>query len=110
MELIGITRVVTHIENSKKLYEDILGFDTDAYYAPTKWQSYKCQPGVYFAIGEAPGSTNEISFAVDDLEALWLRIKEQADIVSPLEETPWGTYRFVIKDPDGNFLSFCQKQ
>lgn len=109
MELVGITRVVASTENSRQFYEELLGFDSDAYYAPTNWQSYKCQQGVFFAIGEAPGSTNEISFAVDDLETLWLRIKEKADIVNPLEQTPWGTYRFVIKDPDGNLLAFNQK-
>jgi uncharacterized glyoxalase superfamily protein PhnB len=24
------------------------------------------------------------------------------DVVNPLEKTPWGTYRFVIKDTGGN--------
>ena len=30
-------------------------------------------------------------------------------IVSPLEKTPWGTYRFVIRDPDGQSLAFGQQ-
>jgi len=109
MELIGITRIVRNTAQSKKYYEDILGFETDSYYEPTNWQSYKFQKGVFFAIGEAPGSTNEISFAVENIEALWLRIKDSVDVVNPLEKTSWGTYRFVIRDPDGNLLSFAQK-
>ena len=34
----------------------------------------------------------------------------RAEVVSPLEKTPWGTYRFVVKDHDGHLLAFSQKQ
>jgi len=110
MEIQGITRTVTSLERSKQFYEGILGFEPDAFYAPTHWQSYKCQEGTFFAIGETPGSTNEVSFVVMDIEALWLRLKDRVDVVNPLEKTPWGTYRFVIRDPDGHSLAFGQKQ
>ena len=110
MELLGITRTVTSLDKSKQFYEEVLGFEPDAFYEPTRWQSFKCQEGVFFAVGEAPGSTNEISFVVADVEALWMRIKDKVEVVHPLEKTPWGTYRFVIKDPDGHLLSFGQKQ
>ncbi|GAP12641.1 lactoylglutathione lyase [Longilinea arvoryzae] len=109
MKLAGITRTVADIEKSKRFYEDLLGFEADAYFTPTHWQSYKVQEGVFFAVGEEPGSTNEVAFAVDDIEALWLRVRDQAEVVSPLEKTPWGTYRFVIRDPDGHLLSFGQE-
>lgn len=109
MDLLGITSTVTNLEKSKYFYEEMLGFEPDAFYAPTQWQSYKCQAGVFFAIGEAPGSTDEISFTVADVETLWEQVKDRVDVVDPLEKTPWGTYRFVIKDPDGHLLSFGQK-
>jgi catechol 2,3-dioxygenase-like lactoylglutathione lyase family enzyme len=109
MDLSGITHTVANLEKSRQFYEGILGFEPDAYYAPTHWQSYKCQEEVFFAIGEAPGSTNEISFGVPNIEPIWLRIKDQVDVVSPLERTAWGTYRFVIRDPDGQLLAFSQK-
>lgn len=110
MKLIGITRTVAKVEKAKQFYEEILGFEPEAFFAPTNWQSYKCQEGVFFAVGEAPGSTNEISFAVADIEALWLQVKDKVNVVNPLEKTPWGTYRFVIKDPDGHLLAFGQEQ
>jgi catechol 2,3-dioxygenase-like lactoylglutathione lyase family enzyme len=109
MELAGITQTVADLEKSRHFYEDALGFERENFYAPTHWQSYKAQEGVFFAIGEAPGSTDEISFSVPNVEALWLRIKEKAEVVNPLEKTPWVTYRFVIKDPDGHLLAFRQK-
>ncbi len=110
MEFAGITRTVSSLERSKQFYEEVLGLEPGAFYAPTRWQAYQLQDDVYFALGEEPGSTNEIAFAVPDVEALWARVKGKADVVKPLERTPWGTYRFVIKDPDGNLLAFGQKQ
>jgi catechol 2,3-dioxygenase-like lactoylglutathione lyase family enzyme len=110
MELQGITRIDSSLERSKQFYEDVLGFEPGVFYEPTRWQSYKCQDTVFFAVGEEPGSTDEVSFAVPDVEALWERVKDKADVASPLEKTPWGTYRFVIRDPDGHLLAFSQKQ
>ena len=109
MEFLGITHTVKDIKTAKKFYEDVLGFEPSPFYEPTNWQSYKCQEGVFFAIGLPPGSTDETSFVVDDIESLWSRVKDKVDVVHPLEKTPWGTYRFVIKDPDGHLLAFGQK-
>jgi len=106
MKLAGITCTVGSVEKSRQFYEDVLGFKRGPFFEPTRWQSFPCQEGVYFAVGEAPGSTNEISFEVEDIEGLWNRVKDQTDVVNPLEKTPWGTYRFVICDPDGNLLAF----
>jgi len=109
MKLLGLTRVVADVENSKRFYENVLGFAPGAFYAPTHWQAYPCQKEIYYAVGEAPGSTDQISFGVPDIEAFWQQVKDQVEVVNPLERTPWGTYRFVIKDPDGNELAFSQE-
>ncbi len=109
MELLGITRTVGTLEKSKQFYEEVLGFEPGAAYAPTRWQAYKCQGEVFFAVGEAPSSTDEVAFAVPDVEALWERVRDKVEVVHPLEKTPWGTYRFVIRDPDGHLLAFDQK-
>jgi len=110
MNLLGVTCTVASLEKSKQFYEDLLGFEPSAYYAPTAWQSYKVQEGVFFAIGEAPGSTNEVTITVADVEGLWARVKDREEVVRPLEWTPWGSYRFVIKDPDGHLLAFRSNQ
>jgi catechol 2,3-dioxygenase-like lactoylglutathione lyase family enzyme len=109
MEFSGLTHTVANLEQARRFYEEILGFEPGGFYEPTRWQSYPCQEGVFFAIGEAPGSTQETSFAVENIEAFWSRIKDKVEVVNPLEKTPWGTYRFVIKDPDGHLLAFRQK-
>jgi len=32
------------------------------------------------------------------------------DVVNPLEHTPWGAYRFVVRDPDGHLLAIAQDE
>jgi catechol 2,3-dioxygenase-like lactoylglutathione lyase family enzyme len=110
MKLLGITRTVANLAESKQFYEEVLGFTPDVFFEQTNWQSYRCQDGIFFAVGEKPGSTDEIAFGVADVDALWLKVKDKVDVVSPLEKTPWGTYRFVIRDPDGHLMSFGQQQ
>ncbi len=109
MDLNVITCLVKDLDKARHFYEDILGFTPGPAYEPTRWQAYQTDNGAMFAIGEAPGSDDEISFSVPDVEALWERVKGCEDVVHPLEHTPWGTYRFVIRDPDGHLIAFGQK-
>jgi predicted enzyme related to lactoylglutathione lyase len=110
----AVTIAVSNLAASKHFYEDILGFEVDAYYEPTRWQSYKSEGRAYFCIIEDSelekmDHKSLTNFDVENLENLWLHVKEQCDIESKLEKTPWGSYKFVIRDPDGNRLGFCQK-
>jgi catechol 2,3-dioxygenase-like lactoylglutathione lyase family enzyme len=109
MQINMITRTVASLDKARAFYEEVLGFIPDASYAPTRWQSYRCEGTAFFAIGEEPGSTDEIGFVVDDVEALWNKVKDTAEVASPLEKTAWGTYRFVVRDPDGHLLAFGQR-
>ena len=107
MKILGITQTVASLERSKQFYGDILGFKPESFYKPTRWLSYQCQEGVFFAVGEAAvGSTDEVAFAVSDIDAFWEKVRDKVGFVDPLEKTPWGTYRFVIRDPDGHLIAF----
>jgi predicted enzyme related to lactoylglutathione lyase len=106
--LSGITRVVADLERARAFYEGLLGLEPGPAFALTRWQAYTMDDGSFLAVGEAPGSTNEVALAVPDVEALWERVKERAEVVEPLARTPWGTYRFVLRDPDGYQIAFSQ--
>ena len=67
MEISGITRTVASLEASRRFYEEVLGFQPGPAYEPTRWQSYACQENAWIAIGEAPGSTDELSLPADRL-------------------------------------------
>jgi predicted enzyme related to lactoylglutathione lyase len=111
----AVTITVSNLERSRLFYEDILGFEPDSYYEPTRWQCYKSEGRAYLGIAEDTkykrgASKDIINFDVEDLEQLWKTIKDKCVIESELEKTPWGSNKFVIKDPDGYRLGFCQKR
>lgn len=111
MELQVVTISVSSLSRSKTFYEEMLGFEPDIFYEPTRWQSYKLAGKGGFGIAETPGlvrgrTADIINFVVDDVEALWHRVREQADVETALAKMPWGAYKFVIRDPDGFRLGF----
>ena len=69
----------------------------------------------FFAIREKEGfkrgeSFDIANFEVDDADSLWEKVKDKVEVVDKLAPTPWGSYRFVIKDPDGYQVAFVDKQ
>jgi predicted enzyme related to lactoylglutathione lyase len=64
--------------------------------------------GATFAVMEAEGRGGRFNFTVDDPDALWNQVKGLAIVVEPLFDTPYGTRKFTIADPDGNELGFVR--
>jgi predicted enzyme related to lactoylglutathione lyase len=115
MQVQGVTVSVSDLSRSKAFYEGVLGFIPGAYYAPTRWQAYSFDGRAYFAIIEVPGfqrkaGSDIINFDVDEIDALWDRIRDKVSVEEALAETPWGPYKFVIIDPDGCRLGFAGKK
>jgi catechol 2,3-dioxygenase-like lactoylglutathione lyase family enzyme len=112
MRIQGTTIEVRHLPTSRNFYENVLGFEPGQYCEPTKWQPYVFGDQ-YFAIREItdkkPHDDFDITnFELDDVEGLWLRVKDSVEVAEPLERTPYGTYKFVVKDPDGYRLGFVR--
>lgn len=111
-ELQVVTISVASLETSRAFYEAVLGFEPDVYYEPTRWQSYRLEGASGFGIRETPSlirSTTDdiINFTVRDVEALWEKVKDNTLVVEEdLATTPWGAYKFVVRDPDGFRLGF----
>ena len=115
MQVQGVTVSVSDLSRSKAFYEEVLGFIPDAYYKPTRWQPYKFDGRAYFAIIEVPGfrrhaASDIVNLHVQEIEALWNRIRDQVEVEAELADTPWGSYKFVIRDPDGFRLGFTGKK
>ena len=114
LEIQAVTITVSQMERSKNSYENILGFEPDAYYEPTRWQSYHSEGRAYLGICEVPNyirckSNDIINFGVNNIEEYWSSLKDTVTVETPLERTPWGSYKFVIQDPDGNRLGFTAR-
>jgi catechol 2,3-dioxygenase-like lactoylglutathione lyase family enzyme len=113
----GITVEVSDLIAARAFYENLLGFQPGEYYAPTKWQPYEFG-GQYFAIREIKGKKPHDDFditnfeldQVADVERLWAAAKDVADVAEPLATTPYGTYKFVVRDPDGYRIGFVARR
>lgn len=40
---------------------------------------------------------------------MWERLKDKVTVVEAIWDTPWGTRKFTIADPDGNELGFTKQ-
>jgi catechol 2,3-dioxygenase-like lactoylglutathione lyase family enzyme len=106
----GLTVEVADLERSRAFYEGLLGFEPGEFYAPTRWQPYWFGRQ-FFGIREILGAAGRerediLNFGTGDIESLWQRVNARADVVNPLERTPWGSYKFVLADPDGFHIGF----
>ena len=91
-------------------YTTILGFEVEAYWPAERpnYAHFVTQSGATFAVMEAEGRGGRFNFTVDDPDTLWNELKDRATVIEPLFDTPYGTRKFTIADPDGNELGFVR--
>ncbi|HEY2794365.1 MAG TPA: VOC family protein [Micromonosporaceae bacterium] len=103
---------VTDLTRSIAWYEDLLGVAAQGHWPPDAptYAHFTLGP-TQFALGRydpAPAAGARFNFDVADVDAWWQRLGPDADVIEPLFDTPYGTRKFTIRDPDGNELGFVQ--
>jgi uncharacterized glyoxalase superfamily protein PhnB len=53
-------------------------------------------------------TSGRLNFSVSDVDAWWEKLRDRAEVVEPLFDTPYGTRKFTARDPDGNELGFVR--
>lgn len=101
---------VADLASAVEWYTEVLGFEVEAYWPPDKpnYAHFATGGGATFAVMEAKGRGGRFNFSVDDPDSLWQRLKDVAVVIEPLFDTPYGTRKFTIADPDGNELGFVR--
>ena len=92
-------------------YERRLGVRAEGHWPPDAptYAHFTLGPA-QLALGQyepAPAVGARFNLEVDDVDAWWERLKD-GDVVEPLFDTPYGTRKFTIRDPDGNELGSVQ--
>jgi predicted enzyme related to lactoylglutathione lyase len=106
-------RVNVHdLNRAIEWYEWLLGVPADGYWPPDAptYAHFNLGPA-QFALGQyepVPAAGARFNLEVDDVDAWWARLGAEADVIEPLFDTPYGTRKFTIRDPDGNELGFVQ--
>lgn len=112
-KLMHVRANVSNLESAKKWYEEILEFKVTGSWPPEhpNYLHFDSKVGAIFSImesGDYP-SFGRFNFSVEDVDSLWEQLKDRVDVVENLFDTPYGSRKFTIKDPDGNELGFVQE-
>jgi catechol 2,3-dioxygenase-like lactoylglutathione lyase family enzyme len=93
-------------------YERLFGVPAEGHWPPDAptYAHFTLGP-TQFALGSyepVPATGARFNFEVDDVDAWWARLRDQTDVIEPLFDTPYGTRKFTIRDPDGTEIGFVQ--
>lgn len=115
MKLEGLTPMLRTIElrETVAFYENVLGFRCETLSEDWGWASLR-RDGVEIMIArpndhepfERPAFTGSLYFRTDDVDALWLRVKDSARVCYPLEDFEYGMREFAVYDNNGYLLQF----
>jgi catechol 2,3-dioxygenase-like lactoylglutathione lyase family enzyme len=103
---------VSDLTRAISWYEALLGVRAEGHWPPEAptYAHFTLGPA-QFALGRydpAPATGARFNLEVDDVDAWWARLGPDTDVLEPLQNTPYGTRKFTIRDPDGNELGFVQ--
>jgi predicted enzyme related to lactoylglutathione lyase len=110
--LMHVRANVRNLQEAIEWYSNTLGFKVRSHWPPDSpdYADFVSKEGAMFAVMEAepvPAGAR-FNFDVNDVDALWERLKDAVEVVEPLFDTPYGTRKFTIRDLDGNELGFCR--
>lgn len=91
-------------------YTQVLGLEVDFTYPPDSTTPFYIQfrrsEGAIFSIMAAEPIGGRFNFYVADVDWAWQDLKHKAQVIEPLFDTPYGTRKFTLRDPDGNEIGF----
>lgn len=97
-------------------YVDVLGFTAGEVSDDWGWASL-CLDDVSIMVArpnehtpyDKIGFTGSFYFATDDVEVMWLKVKDKARICYDIETFEWGMREFAVYDNNGYMLQFGQE-
>lgn len=97
-------------------YVDVLGFECCERNDDWNWASLDrdgvsimlAGPNAHAAYDKI-GFTGSFYFTTDDVDALWSKLKDKANVCYDIETFPWGMREFAVYDNNGYMLQFGQE-
>jgi catechol 2,3-dioxygenase-like lactoylglutathione lyase family enzyme len=103
-------------EATIKFYTNVLGFSFAERNDDWAWASlYKDSVEIMIALPnqhtpfDKPKFTGSFYFNTDDVETLWIQLKDNVKICYALETFEWGMREFAFYDNNGYILQFGQE-
>ncbi|MBS1610029.1 MAG: VOC family protein [Bacteroidetes bacterium] len=108
---------VDYLQKTIDYYVTVLGFTSDAHEPGWGWASLiKDEINIMLALPNQhipyhhPLLTGSIYLRTDDVDAWWSKLKNNSEIVYPIEDFEYGLREFAIKDCNGYILQFGQNK
>ena len=106
-----------NVPETIEFYTRVLGFECNEQNDEWGWASLSSGDEVGLMVARPNANTpySEIGFTgtfyfnTDDVEAMWLKIKDNARICYPIETFKWGMREFAVYDNNGYTLQFGQE-
>ena len=101
------------ISTTRQFYRDVLGFQVTHTAQDTLTAEYSGARLVFTASDfwqSTPFFSGTIYFEVEDLETFYASVEGSPNISWALQDMPYGSREFGIKDCNGYFLAFRQKK
>jgi uncharacterized glyoxalase superfamily protein PhnB len=105
---------VSALEPAIEFYRDVLGFE-----CVSSAGGWACMglDGIEIMLAlpnqhvpfTRPVMTGSLYFKTDDVDAIWIRLKDQRKVEYPLENFDYGMREFAIRDNSGYLLQFGQE-
>src|SRR3954466_11449288 len=97
----------TDVAASARFYEEVLGFQSSWTYGTPATFAGASFGNVQIMFSYQPDLAAKVEghehwLAVEDVDALYsAHVERGAQIVSPIENKPWGRREYVVRDPNG---------
>lgn len=103
---------VSDLGRSIAWYESILELPALSHWPPDDpiYCHFQTGPAQFaLSVAEPAPAAGRYNFSVSDVDRWWEKVRDRAEVVEPLFDTPYGSRKFTIKDPDGNELGFVRE-
>ena len=118
MKLKGLRPILwtEQLEETITFYTEVLGFTCNEKNEEWGWASLSkddvaimlAKPNAHTPF-EKPLFTGSFYFTTDDVDGLWLQLKDKAQVCYPPETFEWEMREFAIYDNNGYLLQFGQE-
>lgn len=104
------------LQETIAFYTEVLGFQCDSFSEEWNWASLSKDDVMLMVSGpneheddQQPAFTGSLYFKTQDVDALWIQVKDQAEICYAPETFPYGMREFAIYDNNGYLLQFGEE-
>lgn len=123
---LGVMLYVSDLKRTAEFFRDTLGFGFEGYWDDASqtvhedWQAVDKPGYASVTIGDdevglhpdpdfEPGRTRiKLSVTVEDVDALYERVRSQGVEATEPQDYPWGARMFTVTAPDGHALDFVE--